>query len=73
MENHDGNEGEIRRAGRSHHEPESEPEGPSETDKLIDVWWTDHFPGSVVGRFELAWNHTFAAVQDLKRRLRRSS
>ena len=45
---------------------------PSETDSietLIERWWADHFPGSPVAQVTQAWNHAFAAKEELKRRL----
>ena len=41
--------------------------GPLET--LIERWWAEHFPGSPVSQVTQAWNHAFAAKEDLKRRL----
>jgi hypothetical protein len=35
----------------------------------IERWWTDNFPGSPVAQVTQAWNHAFAAKEDLKRRL----
>ena len=35
---------------------------------LIEAWWTDHFPGSPVAQVTQAWNHAFAAKEELKRR-----
>jgi hypothetical protein len=35
----------------------------------IDLWWADHFPGSPVAQVTAAWNHAFAAKEELKRRL----
>lgn len=35
---------------------------------FIDTWWSDHFPGSPIARDTIAWNHAFAAKEDLKRR-----
>jgi hypothetical protein len=35
----------------------------------IERWWADHFPGSPVAQVTQAWNHAFAAKEDLKRRL----
>jgi hypothetical protein len=39
------------------------------TDALVERWWADLFPGSPVGQLTEAWNHAFAAKEDLKRRL----
>ncbi len=36
---------------------------------LVERWWNDHFPGSPVAATTAAWNHAFAAKEDLKRRL----
>lgn len=36
---------------------------------LVERWWEDHFPGSPVARVTQAWNHAFAAKEELKRRL----
>lgn len=38
-------------------------------DALVERWWNDHFPGSPVASLTAAWNHAFAAKEDLKRRL----
>jgi hypothetical protein len=35
---------------------------------FVDAWWSDHFPGSPVAPDTTAWNHAFAAKEDLKRR-----
>ncbi|MBV9828528.1 MAG: hypothetical protein JO001_23110 [Alphaproteobacteria bacterium] len=37
--------------------------------QLVDTWWSDHFPGSPVAQVTQAWNHAFAAKEELKRRL----
>jgi hypothetical protein len=42
---------------------------PQPIDMLIEHWWADHFPGSSIARRTPAWNHAFAAKEDLKRRL----
>ena len=42
---------------------------PSPHDALVERWWADHFPGSPVAAFTAAWNHAFAAKEELKRRL----
>jgi len=42
---------------------------PSRHDALVERWWNDHFPGSPVASLTAAWNHAFAAKEDLKRRL----
>ena len=36
---------------------------------IVERWWADHFPGSPVAQVTAAWNHAFAAKQELKRRL----
>ena len=36
---------------------------------IVERWWADHFPGSPVAQVTSAWNHAFAAKEDLKRRL----
>ena len=36
---------------------------------LVERWWGDHFPGSPVAQVTQAWNHAFAAKEELKRRL----
>jgi hypothetical protein len=36
---------------------------------LVERWWDDHFPGSPVAASTAAWNHAFAAKEELKRRL----
>jgi hypothetical protein len=48
--------------------PASEPP-PSDHQTLIERWWADHFPGSPVAAVTAAWNHAFAAKEELKRRL----
>jgi hypothetical protein len=35
---------------------------------IVERWWADHFPGSPVAQVTSAWNHAFAAKEDLKRR-----
>jgi hypothetical protein len=42
---------------------------PLPLDHLIETWWADHFPGSPVAQVTQAWNHAFAAKEELKRRL----
>ena len=42
---------------------------PQPIDMLIELWWADHFPGSPVAQLTQAWNHAFAAKEELKRRL----
>lgn len=41
-------------------------------DALVERWWADHFPGSPVAATTAAWNHAFAAKEELKRRLAQS-
>ena len=36
---------------------------------IVERWWADHFPGSPLARITEAWNHAFAAKEELKRRL----
>jgi hypothetical protein len=50
--------------------PASAPEQPPAEghDTLIERWWHDHFPGSPVAAITAAWNHAFAAKEELKRR-----
>jgi hypothetical protein len=48
------------------------PDAPTEHQSLEDMierWWADHFPGSPVAQVTRAWNHAFAAKEELKRRL----
>lgn len=54
--------------------PALAPEPPSDraSDRhgaLVERWWNDHFPGSPVAQLTAAWNHAFAAKEELKRRL----
>jgi hypothetical protein len=42
---------------------------PTPIAELIEHWWHDHFPGSPVAQVTTAWNHAFAAKEELKRRL----
>ena len=39
-------------------------------DDIVEHWWADHFPGSPVAQVTPAWNHAFAAKEELKRRLK---
>ena len=51
---------------------EPSPEIPTEhepIEDLVERWWADHFPGSPVAQVTQAWNHAFAAKEELKRRL----
>jgi hypothetical protein len=38
-------------------------------EQMFDEWWSSHFHGSPVARDTEVYNHTYAAVQELKRRL----
>lgn len=50
------------------------PETPAgNLDALVERWWAGHFPGSPVAAATAAWNHAFAAKEELKRRLAHSS
>jgi hypothetical protein len=40
---------------------------------IVERWWADHFPGSPVAAITAAWNHAFAAKEELKRRLKNSN
>ena len=46
---------------------------PDNHDALVERWWNDHFPGSPVAQSTAAWNHAFAAKEELKRRLASSN
>jgi len=50
-------------------ETDDAPPAPHAIEALIERWWADHFPGSPVAQVTPAWNHAFAAKEDLKRRL----
>ena len=43
---------------------------PRSLEHVIETWWQDHFPGSPVAAVTRAWNHAFAAKEELKRRLK---
>jgi hypothetical protein len=45
------------------------PAAAPDLEALIERWWADHFPGSPVAQVTQAWNHAFAAKEELKRRL----
>ena len=45
------------------------PEAPQSLEDIVERWWADHFPGSPVAQVTSAWNHAFAAKEELKRRL----
>ena len=42
---------------------------PQPLETIVERWWADHFPGSPVAQVTDAWNHAFAAKEELKRRL----
>jgi hypothetical protein len=42
---------------------------PHRAEDIVEGWWEDHFPGSPVAQVTAAWNHAFAAKEELKRRL----
>ena len=42
---------------------------PPSVEDIVEGWWEDHFPGSPVAQVTAAWNHAFAAKEQLKRRL----
>ena len=42
---------------------------PKPVEDIVERWWEDHFPGSPVAQVTAAWNHAFAAKEQLKRRL----
>ncbi len=50
--------------------PGSNPPG---IEAAIERWWNDHFPGSAVAQLTAAWNHAFAAKEELKRRFKEFS
>ncbi len=51
-------------------EPSSDaPVQPEPLGDIVERWWEDHFPGSPVAQVTVAWNHAFAAKEELKRRL----
>ena len=49
--------------------PRSGPVASGLLDDIVERWWADHFPGSPVAQVTAAWNHAFAAKEELKRRL----
>ena len=49
--------------------PPSKPAAPEALAEIVEHWWADHFPGSPVAQVTAAWNHAFAAKEELKRRL----
>ena len=42
-------------------------------DALVERWWADHFPGSVVAAYTQAWNVAYSAKEALKALLRRAA
>ena len=50
-------------------QPSALPPPSAAHDALVERWWADHFPGSPVAATTAAWNHAFAAKEELKRRL----
>ena len=46
------------------------PDVPGSPEDIVERWWADHFPGSPVAQVTPAWNHAFAAKEELKRRLK---
>jgi hypothetical protein len=49
--------------------PSGAPDASRSFGDIIERWWADHFPGSPVAQVTSAWNHAFAAKEELKRRL----
>jgi hypothetical protein len=49
--------------------PSGVPDAPGSAEDIVERWWADHFPGSPVAQVTSAWNHAFAAKEELKRRL----
>jgi hypothetical protein len=49
--------------------PSGVPAAKGSLEDIVELWWADHFPGSPVAQVTSAWNHTFAAKEELKRRL----
>jgi hypothetical protein len=45
------------------------PTEPESLEDIVERWWENHFPGSPVAQVTQAWNHAFAAKEELKRRL----
>ena len=45
------------------------PDWRASLEQAVERWWADHFPGSPVAQVTSAWNHAFAAKEELKRRL----
>jgi hypothetical protein len=49
--------------------PPGVPDASGSPADIVERWWADHFPGSPVAQVTSAWNHAFAAKEELKRRL----
>jgi hypothetical protein len=45
---------------------------PASIELLIERWWADHFPGSMIARDTQAWNVAHAAKEKLKQLLKGS-
>lgn len=52
--------------------PEEGP-APHPLDAIVEAWWDAQFPGSPVARVTEAWNHAYAAKEELKRRLKKGA
>jgi hypothetical protein len=59
-------EGEGRRRHRSEQRHDD-----NDSVALVDKWWADHVPGSIVAGNTEIYNHMYKAFEDLKRRLAR--
>jgi hypothetical protein len=46
------------------------PPAPHPIETIVERWWADHFLGSPVAQVTGAWNHAFAAKEELKQRLK---
>lgn len=46
---------------------------PDPLEQLIERWWADHFPGSILAQHTEVWNYVAAAVGELKRLLKQGS
>jgi len=53
--------------------PPEEGPAPHPLEAIVEGWWNDHFPGSPVARVTEIWNHSFAAKEELKRRLKKGA
>jgi hypothetical protein len=60
----------LRELVMDENETNAPPPVPHSIEALIERWWADHFSGSPVAQVTQAWNHAFAAKEDLKRRLK---